>query len=1002
MTTITLLLAASAMRLTTEYMTDPVGIDVERPRLSWKLPSANGPDAVRGQSAYAIASDMWQSGKVESDQTVNVEWGGPKLKTGQRVSWKVKVWDENGRELDWSEPATFTMGVMSPADWKAKWIATDPSMRPDEPMDGCQWITGKQDEKGVVTLKKTFGFDGVGDGEFVELVHAAKPMHEVFVNGKCVSKYKGHVYRWRFFRFRDITKFLVKGENTIEVKVKPWSDDDDGTRAFLGKIAFPDGREIVTDATWTGDEVRSLGGLKEPSFATNLVLRTEIAAPAFEKEFKVKKAVSKATLFVTGAGFYEASLNGEKIGDKVLDPSPTEFDHRILYSTYILDGKLKPGKNTLKVLVGHGWYDIRSIESWDFATCSWRDFPRMIAQLEIEYADGSRETVKSDRTWREVASPLRYDCIREGEIVGPEISLPANLMAAEVPGPAGRLEAENQPPAKVVRTLSPVETREVAPGVWSVKFPENFAGWARLKLVGQQAGDVVEVRYDERSYEECKVGETNGISRAIDNHFVSSSSHRFCSRGQGFQTDRIICGGGEDAYEPRFTYNGFQYLLITGLRQAPKSVVGCVVRTDYPVIDRLVTGDKTMNALLKATRKSYASNFVDGYPTDCPHREKNGWTGDASIASELAQYHCDNTPSYCKFLMNLCDTQNELGDISCIAPCGGWGFVWGNGPAWDSALYVIPWNLYAYREDRRILDRIYPTLVRYLAFAETKANAEGLVQHGLGDWIPIKKMPAVEFTSSCYYLQAHLVGAKIARLRGDLMTALAFEGVAEKTRRSLNAKYYRGNGVYEDGRQSAQAFALAFGLPAPAEIPAVRAKMVEAVEKADYHLDIGLLGSKWLFRELAKAGRADLVYRLLVNPTKSSMVEWLQKSDGGTLWEDWSHGWSRNHIMFGDFYAVAHQYLAGIRLPETAESISAVTDFSSIGFKEVVFEPCVVKELGHVYALVDTPHGVYASNWKVEENGEVRYSFDVPAGGKATIRLPGRPDEVVGPGRWNR
>ena len=985
----------SAGSLTCEHVENPVGIDTPAPRLAWKLPAG-----MKSQSAYEIDAGVWQSGKVASDQSLGIEWKGPALTTGQRVTWRVRVWDEQGRAHGWSAPATFVMGVMDLADWKAKWIGPHPSTRPDEDFSGCEWLTTPHDQWDEAKLVCTFVLDKpVPANDYAELIAFGLPERNLRVNGKSPANFRAS-RDGMSLRFINISPLLVVGTNRVEVDVVNYAKSAETNRLFCGKIRLPGGRVIPsTVANWTSPNgaVTSRGAFAALPAAQKIVRRTENASPAFEKTFTVAKKVKTATLFVTGCGFYEASLNGVKIGDKVLDPTPTEFDRHVHYSTYLLDGSLPEGTNTLKLLVGHGWWDVRTDSAWNLIAGRWRDFPRALAQLEIVYQDGTRETVVTDASWRQVASPVLFDCIRSGEVVGPEPTLPAGLAAVEVAAPAGALVAQAVPASKIVRTIEPVEVRKLAEGMWAVKFAENVAGWARITFEGQQPGDVVTIRYDERSYEECQK-----LTRGFMHCYGFAGSHRACPVGEGFQCDRYICRGGEETYEPRFTYNGYQYLLLSGLKAAPKKIVGCVIRTDYRVIGSFESSDRDLNALMAAAARSYDSNFANGFPTDCPHREKNGWTGDASIASELAQYHCENTAAYESYLRNLRDTQLEDGNLCCISPSGGWGYAWGNGPGWDSALYTIAWNLYAYRDDQRVLRETYDALVKYLDYTATREDPmTALVQHGLGDWIPVSKMPTVEYTSSCYYMQALKIAARLANMYKDEEREGRFTIAAAHVRNSLRHKYRYGDGFWDDGRQTAEAMALAFGLVEPAEKADVLSRLVEAVEKTGRHVDMGLFGTKWVFRELARNGRADLAFEMLLNPTKPSMMEWLQKSDGGTLWEDWGQGYSRNHIMFGDFMAVAYQYLAGIRLPEEEGSTSAVFLPRVRGFKEILLAPQPIDRLSYVTASVDTPYGVVASSWK-RENGVVKYVFTVPAGTTATIRLPGKADETVGPGRWER
>ncbi len=1016
----------SPFELTVEYRENPCGLDTSSPRLGWKLGAKPQAQNVK-QSAYHIlvasslealsrdAGDLWDSGKVQSSQNVSVDYKGRALVSSARVFWKVKTWDAEGQESNWSAPGEWTMGVMNATDWKAKWIGPAACTRPDEDFGSAQWITAPVDTKGVVTLEYTFNFtDTLKPGEFVEIIYTGLYQHEIDVNGKPFHKWAGASNDWRYLRFRDLTSRLIKGENKIIVRlfpVKPHRPTDHiepfrfhtpkDVRAFLAKIIFPNGKTLVTTrAGWTSPNgpVTELGSVREPSWSKAMILRTENTPPAFEKTFTVKKPVASAVLHVTGVGFYEASLNGNKIGKKVLDPSPTAFDHRVLYSTYRLDKTLQVGENKLHLLVGHGWYDMRVTASWNFDTAPWRDFPRCFAQLEITYQDGTKEFVVTDKSWRQVKSPIGFDDIREGEVLGSldprRVNLEKNVvMAEEVPAPQGRLMSQAQPGAEIMKTLEVKSIKDLGNGSYQLDFGENVVGWTRILFRGQQKGDVISIRYDERE----------SGPRRIDGHIRATVSQRACATDAAFQADRVICTGAEtQSYEPRFVYHGFRYVTLKGLRCAPQpaDIRACFVHTAFKTIGSFACSDETFNTLMAMGDRAYRSNFTDGVPTDCPHREKNGWTGDASIASELAQYLYENTAAYEKWLRDVLDSQLASGDISCVVPSSGWGYHWGNGPAWDSALSVIPWNLWIYRGDRRILDEVYPALEKYLAYTATKANADGLVQHGLGDWIPVNHAhkPATELTSSCFYYQALIITANIAELKGLPEAAAKYRKMAAQTRAGINKKYYKGDGVYDNGRQTAQAFPLAYGIVPESERQKVEAKLVASVEMTDYHVDMGLLGSKHVFRALSRMGRTDLAFKMLTNPTKPSMVEWIQK--GGTaLWEDWGEGWSRNHIMFGDFVGWAYQYLAGIALAEAEGSTSAVTVATKPAFAEIVLAPQPIAALDWVTAKVNGPNGEIVSSWKREKDG-IRYTFVVPPNTTATICLPGKEPQKVGSGQY--
>ncbi len=986
---------AAPFGLETEYRTAPVGLDTPRPRLAWRCPRG----LVR-QTAYEIDAGEWRTGRVASSEQNGVEWAGPPLRSSQRVQWRVRVWDESGRVTPWSETASFVMGVLSPADWQARWIGPNAATRPDVDLGGARWITAP----GEATFSRRFSLNAA-PGEPCELALAARNAYCVALNGVIVADARWEqVHSWRLVRAIDVSSYLHEGDNEIVAEVTPLADEP---AAFLASLSLPGGGRIVTDGDWEG-AAQVLGALRDVPWGRDMLARTETASPAFEKSFIAKGPVAEATLHITGLGFYEASLNGARIGDKVLDPAPTAYDKRVLYSTYTLDGLVKPGPNVLRVLLGHGWYDQRSIAAWNFDSAPWRDFPRLLAQLELRYADGSTERVVSDASWLQVASPVGYDCIREGEIIGARDPRGPNLAAKplpaeEVAAPRGVLAAEAQPGARVVRDIPPAAIWSAGPATWIVDFGENIAGWARVRLRGLRPGDIVSFTYDERVAPGGLPAEPfdwHGRTiwtqmperplRNIDRYLVSSASYHVLPRDAAFQRDRFVSSGAPvEDYEPRFTYNGFQYLVIRGLQSPPRAedVVGRVVSTDFPTTGRFTCSDATFNALVQAAERAYRSNFADGFPTDCPHREKNGWTGDAQIASGLAQYFFDNTAGYEKWLADIVDAQRDSGEIPGIVPTGGWGFKWGNGPGYDFALPIIAWRLYLHRGDRRILDVIYPALTKLLAFTAREKMVDDLVDWGIPDWIPADpaSRPKGEYTSSLFFRAALEIAAKIAGFKGLADDARRFSAQADRTRAALRAKYLRGDGLFENGSQTAQAMALQFGLAEPGERPAAERRLVEAVHAADDHVTCGIYGMTYLFRALSEAGRTDLAFRVLTRDSDPSPARWIAQG-ATTLWEDFKDGQSRNHIMFGDFAAWAFAHLAGIRPLESAP-----------GGREMLIAPCPIAALEFAEATVGTPYGTYASAWR-REGGTLSFTVTVPPNASAIVRLPGREEQRLGPG----
>lgn len=975
-----LLAVAVPFGLTTEYRVDPVGLDVRNPRLGWKLPLE-----FSRQTAYEIEADGWRSGRIDGDEQVGVEWKGTALKTGMRVGWRVRVWDGE-RMSGWSRPASFTAGVMDAADWKASWIGPRADTRLPVDLGSARWVECETTN----VFRKSFVLTSVPTG-VCELAFTTRDAFKVWLNQSVIADtYWEHFHDWRDLRLLDVSRFLRVGTNELMFAVKPLG----GERPALVASLDCGERKVVSDGSW-GTVV-----LGWPTRG-----RRESESPAFEKSFAVSGKVARATLFITGVGFYEASLNGKRIGDKVLDPSPTAYDRRVLYSTYLLDRDLVQGENRISVLLGHGLYDLRTLSVWNFDNAPWRDFPRMIAQLEVEYADGRRQTVVSDGSWTQVRSPVRYDDIREGEVIAP--ACVGRIGPAEkVPGPKGRLVAESQPAAKIVRTLRPSEIREIGDKTWLVAFPENLSGWMRMRLRGLRAGQEISFTYDERlaadgspahDHDWRKGGvwgvRNDGGKRMIDVFFVSSRSYSVLPSSEpAFQRDRYLAAGRPvETYEPRFTFNGFRYVTVRGLAEKPRAedIEACVVSTDFAETGRFDCSDEVINRLMACASRSYRSNFTDGFPTDCPHREKNGWMGDASMAAEMAQYVFDNTAGYEKWLADILDAQRPSGEVPCIVPTSGWGFMWGNGPTFDSALPEIAWRLDLHQGDRAALRRAYPAIRRLCAFTAREKTKGGLVDWGLADHAHVdgkSGAPTREYVATCYALRSNEIAARIAEVLDEGDEAVAFRIRAAALREAVRAKFRKSPGVFDNGGQTAQALALEFGLCDRDEEKPAGEALVAAFARADDHLRVGIVGMKHVLPALSRIGRADLAFKALTQPTFPSPALWT-KDGSTTLWEDWlGQDGSLNHIMFGSFVAWAYGHLAGIRPLEP-------------GFRRVLLAPEPIVALDHAKASVETPYGTVVSGWS-RNDGALTYEFSVPPGTRAEVRLPDGTRKEVGPGIW--
>ena len=444
------------------------------------------------------------------------------------------------------------------------------------------------------------------------------------------------------------------------------------------------------------------------------------------------------------------------------------------------------------------------------------------------------------------------------------------------------------------------------------------------------------------------------------------------------QTDRYICrGDAQETWEPRFTYHGFRYVQVEGLPSPPAldHIRGRVVHTAFESIGSFECSSADLNALQACTRRSHVSNFV-GIPTDCPHREKNGWTGDAQLAAETGLLNYDAAASYRQWLQTMADTQRPSGQFPGIVPSSGWGYNWGSGPAWDSAFILIPWYIYLYTGDASAITIHYDAMRRYMDFCATMASDDTLA-FGLGDWCPVNTdtMPEAGLTSTAYYFVMATHMATFAHLTGNDDDAEAYGALANRIRRAFNDRYYRGDGIYAEGQMTALGCALYQGLVEESQRAPVVQRLADAVIANHGRVDFGILGAKYVPRALAANGHIDLAFQLITQPEFPGWVHWLRQG-ATTLWEDWKGEYSRNHVMFGDISAWMFHYLAGIQ-----------PDPEHPGFRQVVIAPHPVGQLDWVRASHRSPQGPITSAWQ-RDGDVIRGTIALPHGVNGMLKLP--------------
>ena len=701
----------------------------------------------------------------------------------------------------------------------------------------------------------------------------------------------------------------------------------------------------------------------------------EKSAPMLRRAFTLNGAVKRARLYVSGPGYHEIRLNGGKVGDHLLDPGFTRYDKRLLYVTHDVTSMLKPGANAIGAMLGNGWYNVQYRSSWDFDKAPWRASPRLICSLHIELEDGRSLVIGSGADWKCAPGPVTFNVIYGGETYDARLEQPgwdqagfddsAWQPAQVVDPPEGRLVAQVMPPIKASRVLEPVAVTEPKPGVFVFDLGVNIAGFPELKVSGP-AGTRVAMKMGERLLPDGTVDQEK-IAKHVVKHDPS----------QQFQTDTYIMKGeGEERWHARFTYHGFQYVEVTGLpnKPGPDTLRGVFIHSAVPEAGEFECSNPLLNQIWQATRMAYLGN-LHGIPTDCPHREKNGWTGDAHLACEQGLFNYDAVAVYEKWLNDLADEQQPSGELPGIVPTGGWGYKWGNGPAWDIAYLLIPHYLHQYQGDTTTIERHYDGMKRYVDYLGTVAK-DGIVHIGLQDWAPYETKTPVELTSTNYYHRGALLVSQAAALLGKNDDAESYAKLADSIREAFHRRYYDAEtGLYANGSQTSLSCAIYHDLVPASERGRVLDNLVANIDRRNGHIDAGILGSKYILNALSENGRHDVAYRMATRDTLPSWGWWISQG-ATTLWENWDGGKSRNHIMFGEISAWFYRHLAGIN-----------PDPAAPGFKHIIIRPRPTGDLTAARAQHDSVRGRIVSDWKIAD-GRFDLRVVIPPNTSATVHVP--------------
>ncbi len=704
-------------------------------------------------------------------------------------------------------------------------------------------------------------------------------------------------------------------------------------------------------------------------------------APCFRKEINIIKEIQSAKAYITAAGLYELSINGVKAGNQMLDPMYTRFDRRNLYTTLDISSQLKPGRNAVGVLLGNGWYNHQSTAVWHFDKAPWRNRPGFLLNIKIHYKDGSTDTFASDETWKTADSPVIFNSIYTAEHYDARKEMPGWNKpgyndstwknAISISPPSGQIASQQLYPIRVTNRLKPVKTDKQNDSCYVFSFPRNIAGITSLTIKGKK-GTILEIKHGERLYSNGRVDLSN-----IDLHY------RPTDNSDPFQTDIFILSGNNDRFAPKFNYKGFQYVEIGSsvpIELTADNIEALEMHSDVPQTGWIQSSNPVLNKIWEAGNSSYLANLF-GYPTDCPQREKNGWTGDAHIAVQTGLYSFDAITVYEKWMNDFRDEQQPNGVLPSIVPTWGWGYDWGNGPDWTSTVAIIPWEIYNFYGDKHLLKTMYDNIKLYVDYIHS-ISPNDTTNWGLGDWVPVKTVSSKTLTSSLYYYADVTILSKAAKLFGKTEDARSYAQLAEQIKNAINKHFLdRNTGIYCSGSQTELAAPLYWGIVPDDLKKKVARNLYNEVVKTGFHIDTGILGAKALLHALTENGYADAAYKIASQETYPSWGYWIVNG-ATTFYENWRtdvavHDASLNHIMFGDINAWMYKGLGGI-----------YPDENNPGFKHIILKPNFPEGLDQFEASHRSNYGLITSKWK-KSGKEVTYEVRIPANSSATLYLPG-------------
>ncbi len=701
-----------------------------------------------------------------------------------------------------------------------------------------------------------------------------------------------------------------------------------------------------------------------------------VPAPLLRKSFTVPAPVNKAEISICGLGFYRLFINGKEITKGHIAPYISNPDHICYYDTYDLSKHLTVGENVIGIILGNGFMNCLGGVVWDFDKAEFRGAPRVALEF-FASTDKGEIAFFADESFKTHPSPILMDDLRLGEIYdareeqkgwsesGFDDSAWQPAIIAETP--RGEMSLCTAEPIVVQGEIKPLSVTKQGEA-YLYDFGINTAGVCRMSIEAQRGQQITlwhgEILKDGKFY----------------NDNIANSPERFLYYKDYNQTIKYTASGeGREVYAPSFSYQGFRYVLVEGITEAqatPELLTYLVMSADIKTVGGFSCSDRRVNKLLDMCVNADRSNMFY-FPTDCPQREKNGWTGDASISADHMALMYDVDASWREWLKNIRKAQNGRGELPGIVPTAGWGFKWGNGPAWDSVLFNLPYMLFKFRGNTEVVRENAHAMLRYLSYIMTRRNDNGTVSVGLGDWVPVGKVRSSAYDAPLALTDSIMVmdmAKKAAQMFSSI--GLTYEAeYAESIYRDMRATVRRelidkDTMTVSGSCQSSQCIALYYGVFEPHEEPQAFERLLEFIHAKKDTFDCGFIGMHAIFHVLTRFGRSDLAYKMIMGreyPSYGHLIDIGETAMPEKFMEDPLLVGSHNHHFLGDISRWFTFNIGGLEVIDSNTVRVAPKDIEGIDFAEAFYE---------------LPAGRVSVSWTKNADGTKNIEISAPKGVK--------------------